>query len=267
LRWETVTPTVFNSVVATSTRIKAGDPIGYLGLIENLKNEQGETESKHQVHLELFTADADVHAFLQNAAGLKTGKQHLHLPSGTVLRKHAPSSESVTLTQPHALELSKTPLVQDGGEDCYEVRVMERDQVLSGLLMKADAQIITQHDWEKLGFQIVEEQNPVADGFLDVEAMPPFFQSLFAKLDTNRDGTLSASELKAALRNPSLRDQWARLVAHHPTEWKEKAASPKWNRLNQLLEAAPKTLKHEKQRIDSYVFWDELPAAVGLASG
>ncbi|MDA8486894.1 hypothetical protein NNO07_27900, partial [Pseudomonas resinovorans] len=25
--------------------------------------------------------------------------------------------------------------------------------------------------------------------------------------------------------------------------------------------------KHEKQRIDSYVFWDELPAAVGLASG
>ncbi|MDA8484862.1 EF-hand domain-containing protein [Pseudomonas resinovorans] len=267
LRWETVTPTVFNRVVSANTRIKAGDPIGYLGQIENIRSEEGETDSRYQVHLEIFTADADVRDFLQNAAGLKTGKQYLHLPNGTVLRKQAPSAESITLTRPHALELSKTPLVQDGGEDCYAVRVIENDQPVTGLLMKADAHIITQHDWEKLGFQIVEEQNPMADGFLDVEAMPPFFRDLFAKLDTNRDGTLSADELTAGLRNPALRDQWAKLVAHHPTEWQEKAASPKWRRLDELFEGIPKALKHEKQRIDNFVFWDELPATVGLHSG
>ena len=267
LRWETVTPTVFNRVVSANTRIKAGDPIGYLGQIENIRSEEGETDSRYQVHLEIFTADADVRDFLQNAAGLKTGKQYLHLPNGTVLRKQAPSAESITLTRPHALELSKTPLVQDGGEDCYAVRVIENDQPVSGLLMKADAHIITQHDWEKLGFQIVEEQDPMADGFLDVEAMPPFFRDLFAKLDTNRDGTLSADELTAGLRNPALHDQWARLVAHHPTEWQEKAASPKWRRLDKLFGDIPKALKHEKQRIDNFVFWDQLPATVGLTSG
>ncbi|MDA8482642.1 hypothetical protein NNO07_06135 [Pseudomonas resinovorans] len=267
LRWETVTPAAFNGVVSANTPIKAGDPIGYLGQIENIRSEEGETDSRYQVHLEIFTTDAELQAFLQNAAGLKTGKQYLHVPSGTVLRKPAPSSELVTLTRPHALELSRTPLVQDGGQDCYEVRVIENDQPVSGLLMKADAHIITQHDWEKLGFQIVEEQDPMADGFLDVEAMPPFFRDLFAKLDSNRDGALSADELTAGLRNPALRDQWARLVAHHPTEWQEKAASPKWLRLDKLFGGIPKALKHEKQRIDNFVFWDELPATVGLASG
>lgn len=264
LRWETVTPAAFNGVVSCSTRIKAGDPVGYLGQIEILKNEQGETESKFQVHLEIFTADAALKDFLQNAAGLKTGKQYLHLPSGTVLKQKAPASDTVRLAHKHVLELTKAPIVQDGGEECYEVSVVENEQPVTGLLMKADADVITPHDWEKLGFQIVEEHNALADGFLDPEAMPQFFKDLVTKIDTNGNETVEPGELSTALQNPALRDQWARLVAYHPTEWKEKAASPKWSRLDQLLAAAPKTLKHEKERINNYVFWDELPERAQL---
>ncbi|MFJ3368187.1 chitinase [Pseudomonas sp. NPDC086251] len=266
VQWETVTPTNFNDVVSTSVRIKAGDPIGYLGYIENIKNEQGEIESNHQVHLELFTTDTDVKSFLQNSAGLKTGKQYLHLPSATVLKRKAPATESLSLTKKHVIDLSAAPVILDGGEDCYEVSVVENGQSVSGVLKKSDAEIITQHDWEKLGFQIVEESNAMADGFLDPDDMPQFFRELFAKIDTNGNRIVEPDELKVALMNPATRDQWSRLVAHHPTEWKERADSPKWSRLDQLLATIPKTLKHEKERIDNFVFWDQLAGRAQMAS-
>ncbi|WP_226992665.1 calcium sensor EFh [Pseudomonas syringae group genomosp. 3] len=109
-----------------------------------------------------------------------------------------------------------------------------------------------------MGFQIVEESNATADGFLDLEDMPPFFKELFAKVDTNHDGDVSPGELAEALKNTDTRDQWAKLIAHHPTEWKYKADATKWSRLDKLLETSPKTLKHEKECISKYVFWEEL---------
>ena len=267
MHWESVTPSAFNEVVSTSVPIKAGDPIGYLGYIENLKNEDGETQSKHQVHLELFATDADVKDFLQNAAGLKTGQQFLHLPSATVLKNKAPATDSVKLSQKHVIDLSAAPLVQDGGEECYDVNVVEQGKSVSGLLKKTDADVITQYDWEKLGFQVVAESNAMADGFVDPDDMPQFFRELFAKIDTDGSRTIEPHELKAAMMDPATRDQWTRLVAHHPTEWKEKANSPKWSRLDQLFSTIPKTIKHEKERIDNFVFWDELSGRAQMASG
>ncbi|MFD2885087.1 hypothetical protein ACFS4T_33775 [Pseudomonas lini] len=54
----------------------------------------------------------------------------------------------------------------------------EDDQSITGLVKKAGAEVITQHDWEKMGFQIVEETNATADGFLDPEDMPQFFSRI-----------------------------------------------------------------------------------------
>ena len=265
--WGPVTPTTFDEVISTRVLIKAGDPVGYLGNIEDLTSEQGGTDSAHQVHLELFATGSDVKGFLLNTAGLRTGQQFLHLPSATVLKKKAPATGSVELRQKHVIDLSVVPIVQDGGEDCYDVSVMERDKPVSGLLKKTDADIISEHDWDKLGFQIIEESNAMADGFVDPDDMPRFFRDLCAKIDTDGDSIVEPDELKAALMDPATRDQSTRLVAHHPTEWKEKADSPKWSRLDQLFPRIPKTLKHEKQRIDNYVFWDELSGSAQMASG
>lgn len=266
VNWGEVAPQGFDEVVSVGTAIKAGDPVGYLGYIENLKNEDGETTSKFQVHLEVFATGAEVNDFLQNAAGLKTGKQYLHLPSATVLKKKAPATDSLSLTKKHVIDLSAAPLIQDGGEDCYDISVVENGRTISGVLKKSDADIITQHDWEKLGFQIVEESNAMADGFVDPDDMPQFFRDLFAKIDTDGDGTAEPDELKAAMRDPATRDQLTRLVARHPTEWKEKSDSPKWSRLDQLLASIPKTLQHEKQRLDNFVFWDQLSGRAQMAS-
>ncbi|KQV23200.1 hypothetical protein ASC74_01200 [Pseudomonas sp. Root329] len=264
--WETVTPSEFDSVVATSTGIKAGDPIGYLGQTENLTSEQGASDSKFQVHVEIFTAEAEVKDFLKNLAGLKTGKQYLQLPTGTELKKVAPATGTTPLKLDHAVDLGKAPVVKVGPEDWYNVSITDDGQPVSGLVKKTGAKIITQHDWEKLGFQIVEETNATADGFLDPEDMPQFFKDLFAKIDTNHDGQVEPAELANALKNAETRSRWSKLIAHHPTEWKDKADSAKWSKLDQLLETSPKTLKHEKERIDKYVFWDELAGKAAISS-
>lgn len=264
--WETVAPSEFDSVVATSTGIKAGDPIGYLGQTENLTSEQGTSDSKFQVHVEIFTAEAEVIDFLKNLAGLKTGKQYLQLPTGTELKKVAPATGTTPLKLDHTVDLVKAPVIKVGTEDWYNVSVTDDGQPVSGLVKKAGAKIITQHDWEKLGFQIVEETNATADGFLDPEDMPQFFKDLFAKIDTNYDGQVDSAELANALKNAETRSRWSKLIAHHPTEWKDKADSAKWSKLDQLLDTSPKTLKHEKERISKYVFWDELTGKSAISS-
>ncbi|TPG87451.1 hypothetical protein [Pseudomonas mandelii] len=258
--WTSLMPSSFDSVETASTGIKAGDPIGYLGKTENLLNESGVTDSKFQAHIEIFTAEADVKDFLDNLAGLKTGKQYLHLPIGTKLKNKAPAiGTTEPLKREHAIDLTKAPVIKEGPDDWYEVRVVGEDLPISGLIKKSEAVIITQHDWTKLGFHVVEESNATADGFLDPEDMPQFFKDLFNKIDKNGNGDVDPGELADALKDADTRDRWSKLIARHPTEWKFKANNAKWSRLDKILEAAPKSLMHEKERINNYVFWEEPP--------
>jgi hypothetical protein len=261
VQWESITPSEFE-VVTTNVRIKAGDPIGYLGAIENLVDETGEVDSKFQVHVEIFTAEAGVKDFLDNIAGVKTGKQYLYLPIDTKLKNKLPGTgTSEPLKNEHAIDLNKVSIVKESGEDWYEVKLVDEEQTVAGLVKKTGAEIISQHDWKKLGFQIVEENNAVADGFLDPDDMPEFFKKLFIKIDKNHDGEVDPGELAEALKKASTREKWTKLVAHHPTEWKYTSDNVKWSKLDKILEGRPKTLGHEKERISKYVFWDELGEA------
>lgn len=263
--WD-VTPASFDSVVSASTGIKAGDPIGYLGLTDNLTGEDGNVTSKYQAHIEIFTDEATVKEFLENTAGLKIGKQYLHLVAGSELKKESPATGNITLSRNHAVDLGKAPVVKVGNEDYYQVNLVEDGVAVSGLMGKTLGAVITQHDWQKLGFQIVEETNETADGFLDPQDTPKFFKDLFAKIDTNQDGNVDAAELVEALKSNEKRDEWTKLVAYHPTEWKETADAAKWLKLDELLESSPKTLKHEKERISKYVFWNELSGKAAMAT-
>jgi hypothetical protein len=264
--WTSLMPSSFDSVETASTGIKAGDPIGYLGKTENLLNESGVTDSKFQAHIEIFTTEADVKDFLDNLAGLKTGKQYLHLPIGTTLKNKAPAiGTTEPLKREHAIDLTKAPVIKEGPDDWYEVRVVGEDLPISGLIKKSEAVIITQHDWTKLGFHVVEESNATADGFLDPEDMPQFFKDLFKKIDKNGNGDVDPAELADALKDAGTRDQWSKLIARHPTEWKFKSDNAKWSRLDKILEADPKSLMHEKERINNYVFWEE-PAVKSVMS-
>lgn len=269
-----IIPSQFDSVVNLNTAIKVGDPVGYLGLYET-PTAAGGKNSRHQVHIEIFSSDAQVQPFLRNEAGLRLGRKFLQLAAGaqltprSVLEQAAPSTPAaptVTTAQEHILALDALKTAKDKKDGVWlEVNVQENGQTLSGLVRQpatGSAQVICQYDWEKLGFKVVEEANSNADGFLDPDAMPAFFRSLYNDIDKrgdgDGDGTVTPAELKAALKDKELRDRWSRLVGRHPSEWQHKSGHAKWAGLDTKLKLPPALLKHEKERIDHLVFWDEL---------
>lgn len=269
---ENIVPSQFDSVVTLKTAIKAGDPVGYMGLYET-PTAAGSRIGKHQVHIEVFTGDAQLQAFLENQAKLDEGRKYLHLPAGTDLADRStleakPSFlpvHSYRLKREHVVPLDKSPLIKDSnGQEWYQVAVLENRQTIAGLVKKpanisSNLEIICQYDLKKHGFRIVEEQNSNSDGFLDKDNMPAFFKELYNEIDSLGDanGEISPQELKIALRDPDLRERWSKLIALHPTEWQAKSSDTKWQRLNILLKENQELLKHEQKRIDDLVFWDD----------
>ncbi|MEO4049110.1 glucosaminidase domain-containing protein [Pseudomonas sp. CAU 1711] len=302
LELSTAQPTEFDKVVSVSTPIKAGDPISYLGLYETPASINGGKNSNHQVHFEIFTDDRNLDKFLRNEADIKDGKQYLLLPQGTEVHNKniltsnqlLPASTASRLEREHAVELNKCPIQKDEkGQEWYSVTVYDNAQTISGLVKKPNSstpsspEVITQHDWKKLGFRVVQENNPDADGFLDPEDMPEFFQELYREIDKlgDKNGKVTPIELQSALRDPALRERWSKLIAYHPTEWQAKSNEPKWHVLEDLLKENYETIKkqsgnsniqlinnllnstrelfrHEKERIDNLVFWNELEGAM-----
>lgn len=272
--WAEVTPAEFDKVIACEAAIKAGHPIGFLGLQENLGKVEGSISSKYHAHIEIFTSDTGLDKFLQNEAALKIGMSYLNLPAGTVLASKATTGQPATLESKHIVPMGSVSVFKDSkGVEWYEPTVTEKDKKLTGLIKKADvtftsagAQLISQHDWAKLGYAVVKEGDENSDGFLDPDSMPPFFKELHAKLDAlgDKDGEVTSADLNSALKNVEFRDKWTKLIAYHPTEWQAKSSEPKWSRLDQLLAESPKLLEHEKERIDKLVFWDELAGALQM---
>lgn len=291
----------FDKVVSVSIPIKAGDPISYLGLYETPASINGGKNSHHQMHFEIFTDDKNLDKFLRNEAEIKEGKQYLLLPQGTEVHNKNilsnqlfPVSTASRLKREHAVELNKCPIQKDAkGQEWYSVTLYDNAQTLSGLVKKPNSstpsspEIITQHDWEKLGFRIVQENNPEADGFLDPEHTPKFFQELYREIDQlgDKNGKVTPAELQSALRDPALRERWSKLIAYHPTEWQAKSNEPKWSVLedllrenyeaikkqsgrsniqliNNLLNSTREVFRHEKERIDNLIFWNELEGAM-----
>ena len=272
--WAPVIPTDFNSVVITNTAIKAGDSIGYLGLNEVLAGPAGGKSSKRQVHIEVFSSD-DIASIIKNPKGLMNGNQHIVLDVGVDLYGKSEAGGKISfspkqspLTKKIIVPASKAKIAKDsGGKEWYGLSIKDGTSLLEGFLRKEGATVLSQHDWEKLGFSVVKENNESADGFLDVEAMPDFFKAIYSEIDKKgvADGNVTVEELQAGLRDVELRGRWTKLIAYHPTEWQAKSSEAKWARLKEILLETPAVLKLEQERIDKLVFWDELAGAMQIA--
>lgn len=268
-------PTEFDSVITCAIPIKAGDPIGYLGLYETLASPKGGVKSRHQVHVELFSTDPNLETFLKNPAGLKDGKQYFRVARGkTIYNKSGTEAAPVftpsgqVIDENYVIEPNLTKLIKaPDNKEWYRIKVNTATTPVDGFITKQDGEMISQYDWEKLGFQIIKETNDNADGFLNPQAVPEFYQSLYLKIDQlgNKDGKVTPDEISNALKNTKLRNRWSKLIGYHPTEWQAKSGEAKWLPLNELLKETPEILRHEKERIDNLVFWDELASAMQVA--
>lgn len=163
--------------------IKAGDLVGRLGLYEIVANGQGGVISKSQVHLEVFTFDPKLDAFLKNASGVTQGKQQCHIKKGTALWTQVGTEfKSSNATLPCDLNLSpNTKTTKDqSGKEWLAIEYTSPDQCLRGYVPADAAETICQHDWEKMGFQTIKAPANF-DGYLPPILPPPFFRNCIRK--------------------------------------------------------------------------------------
>lgn len=255
-----------DTVVTCNQRIKAGDPIGFMGLHETAKKDGGKY-TKHQVHVEIFSTDTRIKDFIQNKAEVTQGTQYLNIAKGTQL--HAKSTATPptftvgdqTLKNDCIVPTSDCKKHKDAADkEWYEIKVKASAATVSGCIAASDAGTLTQHDWEKLGFKIVEA--PVDfDGHLDTMASQPFFKKLYQTI-TGVCAPPDRDKVRDVLTGQAYQSQRSKIVAYHPSEWKADSSSPLWSVLNVLLHKATDRHAHEQARIDSCIWWDEVAGKV-----
>ncbi|MCZ0751364.1 hypothetical protein [Aeromonas enteropelogenes] len=234
-------------VLPSPVAIAAGDTMGYLGLVETPGSLIGGKQSKHQVHLEVFTQDPRLDDVLANKAGTKGGTTYAKIPADLILHEMK-NKEWVATDSKSQEELLESPKIEK------DVAKQEWVCLSSGKYVKKEqVELLSQHDWLKIGFKKVDGSG--SDGYLDPEAPPTFFTDLVNSFDTDKSGELSSEEIKAALQNSGNREQLNKLIVKHPSEWYEKSSASSYLWLDKLMTKIglpdfDQLVDHEKQRID-----------------
>ena len=272
-------PTQFDEVIKLNNPIpiKAGDAIGYMGLYEvpKMPAASGLKTSKHQVHIEIFTteSDANVKAFLDNQAGLKSGKQYLKVKKDTCIyvrnedkKKVSFATAGLKTCEDTVFELDVCKKEKDSNNAVY-YKINQLPVPLNhkqdGYIGEKEAEILSQYDLSKLGFLMLEEKNTNSDGYLDPEKMPDFFQQLYKEIDTDGKNGVDSTEIAAAFRDKSKRDKLVKLVAKHPSEWHSltintiKQTLSSWSADN-LEKETEELLEHEKARMEKLEWMSKL---------
>ncbi|RQM70676.1 hypothetical protein [Aeromonas enteropelogenes] len=247
-------------VLPSPIAIAAGETIGYLGLVETPGSLIGGKQSKHQVHLEVFTQDPRLDDVLANKAGTKGGTTYAKVPADLIL--HEMKNKEWVATDGKSREgLVESPKIEK------DAAKQEWVCLSSGKYVKKEqVELLSQHDWLKIGFKKVDGSG--SDGYLDPEAPPTFFTDLVNSFDTDKSGELSSEEIKAALQNSGNREQLNKLIVKHPSEWYEKSSASSYLWLDKLMAKIglpdfDQLVDHEKQRIDK-LEWMQNAAKLNL---
>lgn len=244
VNWEKVEPTEFDRIVKCNFPIKAGAPIGFMGIWESPADPigAGTTKIKYQMHVELFTTDdkAALDKFLNNEARLTTGKKYLKVPKGSKLYS---SDGDGSFVNPDALlnaardyvfeESACTQVKDTAGTVFYNIKGIRTGEAATGpvdfahVKIEGGVKLVTQYDWKELGFSTLEETNNDADGYIDPDKIPSaLFKDIFKRVDGinsrngQGDGTLTGQEIKDALQqDKELRNDLYKMIAGHPSEW------------------------------------------------
>jgi|GEM_PF-5232304 Muramidase (flagellum-specific) len=278
-------PTQFDSIVKCHHPIKAGDAIGFMGLYEvpKMPANCAQKISKHQVHIELFSTDSDsrIQAFLNNEAGLKTGKQYVKVAAGASVyireeenkekenKKVTFSTAGLKTQSSFIVELAVCKKENDSSKGVfYKINQLPiLNGTFNGYISEKELTIISQYDLNKLGFKLLEEQNTNSDGYLDPDKMPAFFQQLYKAIDKDGKEGVDSTEISAAFKDTSKREQLVKLIVKHPSEWHKSTINSIKLRLSQWANETTNheievLLEHEKARMDKLEWMSQI-AAIG----
>ncbi|WP_429213706.1 hypothetical protein [Metapseudomonas resinovorans] len=102
--------------------------------------------------------------------------------------------------------------------------------------------------------------------FADASDKGPVRQRLLEIIDANGDGTITASEVREALKVPAYAQSISQLVIHYESEWLYQQR--KWDALDQVLGHSGSTpilsWVAEKERIKELGWWGEVAGRIGL---
>ena len=283
---EPSTPIEFDKVVDRSQKpiaVTAGETIGHWG--EHQTASAGahgfviEPDCK-AVHFEVFVAEPDKSALedcIKNKARLTSGQGYLLLKAGEVVITYRLTSDAQhgyhNLAQfgPLVLPLAvkESDVVSHGANNFVKVRertAAEGELAGEYVLLSGDTQLISQHDWAKLGVKQVDGSND-PDGFLDKAGSEgqeggEFFSGIYKQLVTDDDAndTLSGNEIRSALAEATLAGKVRQLFIKHESEWIKRAS---WQRLEQELTDKPNLYQYALDVTNNMAWIEEASTILG----
>lgn len=248
----------FDSVELTGEteewKVSAGTAVGFMGCMESPGEGNNLLDKEWFVHLEVLSTDPNMPGFLANPEGVKGNKRSVLVPKGKALfiRQDITGQPVFTAT---SARLSAQCLISQQSTLSVTDELQEGWYKItgSGWLPQRDVEEIDQYDLLKLGFQALEEDRggdvmnspyeswvPQAFGAISHSAeqgvswqygqVPPFYRDLMAEMDSNRDGKVTAEEIRQALavRDPLVKNVVNRLVVKHHSEWCGGRSTGRW---------------------------------------
>lgn len=267
--------------------VQAGEVIGHWGehqVATSSASGFSLDPDQKAVHFEVFVAEKDtqdkqmLNDCIQNKAQVTGGQDYLVIKKNEVdtcrltNNKNQPSYENVAKFGPLTVPLAvkKADIVTHGTQKF--VRVRERAAAkgeLAGefVLLAGDTELLSQHDWDKLGVKLVDGNND-PDGFLDKEDTEgqeggAFFSTLYDQLTIDRDNhnVLSGDEIKSALADDDLANKLRRLFIKHESEWIKREKG--WPRLQKELAEQPKLYEYAMQVHNNMAWVEETKEILG----
>jgi len=257
---------VFNSVVNTDGsdvwKVAAGSPVGFMGLNE-VPGVGQLVDQERFVHLEVISVDSKMPAFLSNPASVTTGGKLIRTIAGKKMHLLNAEANPPTFTASEVVlakgalvsRESTSPVKDAAGKWWFKVSD-------NGWMPQTDVEEIEQYDLLKQGFYpLVEDSDGdimhtfmegwVSEAFGQVAEVsegnnsgplsarvPEYYRTMMDKLDENKDGKISADEIRRALsrRDPQVRNIIDRLVIKHHSEWIGGPSEERWKGFYKILD-------------------------------
>lgn len=287
---ESSIPIEFDKVVVRDSNpiaVQAGEVIGHWGehqVATSSASGFSLDPDQKAVHFEVFVTEKDtqdkqmLNDCIQNKAQVTGGQDYLVLNKDKVVtyrlinHKKQLSYEALAKFGPlnTPLAVKKTDIVTHGTQKFVRVRerAAEKDELAGEfVLLASDAELLSQHDWGKLGVKLVDGSND-PDGFLDKEDTEgqeggAFFSTLYDLLtiDRDNDNVLSGDEIKSALADDDLANKLRRLFIKHESEWIKRDKG--WPRLQKELADQPKLYEYAMQVHNNMAWVEEVKELLG----
>ncbi|EOL9002362.1 hypothetical protein ACM915_000055 [Cronobacter turicensis] len=257
---------VYDTVVVTGEKeawtVSAGTPVGFMGCTESPSESSTLVDKEWYVHLEVLSTDSRMPVFLANPERVEGEKRWLLVGKGKTLyvRQDTEGQPVFTATTVSAgaqrlLPREAATPVADASQTWWYNITGE------GWLPQSDVEEINQYDLVRQGFQPLEETGggdvmqspyegwvPAAFGEISRSAeqetehqysqVPAFYGDLMREMDGNRDGKVTAEEVRQALtvRDPLVKAVVNRLVVKHHSEWCKGRSTGRWEGFYQDLD-------------------------------